>query len=213
MNFYDTDIYHKIVKEISSKEKQLTRKVFLDEDYSIKYYIANTEDSYEVCELYQTDTKIFEWINIYGKSRFATMINHRDGNKYLLFDEDLYGYSVLNLSTLKSIHYIPLESHLNNKEFRETFIWCKPHYNIYNNLLAVDGYYWASPNSIILLDFSNPMKIVPTSNWIEVNQKYNQGYEIFDDITFKEWNYDKLICNAKGENNSILIIDTNNRNV
>lgn len=74
-----------------------------------------------------------------------------------MFDEDLYGYSVLNLKTLECVHYIPSESHLDNKE---TFIWCDVNYNINNNLLVVSGCYWATPYTLIVVDFTKPMEVV-----------------------------------------------------
>ena len=131
----------------------------------IKYYYYKDIDSSkdgEVCRLYKDKKMIYEWKNIYDKSRYATIIKHSDGNKYLLFSIDLYGYSVLNLKTLECINYIPSESYLDNKE---TFIWCDVNYNPKNNLLVVSGCYFASPYSLIVLDFTKPMEIVDSSNW------------------------------------------------
>ena len=144
---------------------------------------------------------IYEWKNIYDKSRYATIIKHSDGNKYLLFSIDLYGYSVLNLKTLKCINYIPSKSRLDNKE---TFIWCGVNYNPKNNLLVVSGCYFASPYSLIVLDFTKPMEIVDSSNWLNLPSKY---YELGCDIDFKCWKDNKLVCILDGDKDNILTID------
>lgn len=212
MNYYDSEEYNQLIKEldklVSSKcnlIKETNKKVLYD-NYSIKYYYYEDKDSGkagEICRLYKEDNFIYEWKNIYGKSRFATIINHYDGNKYLVFDEDLYGYSVLNLKTLECIHYIPSESHLDNKE---TFIWCDVNYNIDNNLLVVSGCYWASPYSLIIIDFTNPMEIVQTKDWLHLPSKY---YELGSDIDFKYWDNNKLVCILDGNEKSMLKIDIN----
>lgn len=215
MNFYNSKKYNQIIKCLDEKVYSKcdlttpTREVMLDDDYSIKYYYYEDKisgQSGEVCKLYKDDRMIFEWKNIYGQSRFATIINHSDGNKYLVFDEDLYGYSVLNLKTLECVHYIPSESHLDNKE---TFIWCDVNYNINNNLLVVSGCYWATPYTLIVVDFTKPMEVVKSSNWLDLPPKY---YELGSDIDFKCFDDDKLVCILDGNKDSVLMIDINELN-
>lgn len=74
------------------------------------------------------------------------------GGAYLLFRAELYGYSVLNLSTLKAAHYMPLER-LDNQE---NFIWADAVYCQSAGLLFVSGCYWACPYSLIAVDFTAP---------------------------------------------------------
>lgn len=211
MNFYGSEEYNQLIKELDklvyskcNLTKETSKKV-LDDNYSIKYYYYKDLDSNkdgEICRLYKDDDLVYEWKNIYGKSRFATIINHSDSNKYLVFDEDLYGYSVLNLKTLDCIHYIPSESRLDNKE---TFIWCNVNYNQKNNLLVVSGCYWATSYSLIVLDFSKPMEIIEYSNWLNLPSKY---YELGMDIDFKYFDNNKLVCMLDGDKDNILTIDT-----
>ena len=215
MNYYGSEEYNKLIQDLDKKvyskcdlTKETNKKV-LDDNYSIKYYYYDDQDSGvdgEVCRLYKDDNLIYEWKNIYGKSRLATIINHSDGNKYLVFDEDLYGYSVLNLKTLECVHYIPSESHLDNKE---TFIWCDVNYNINNNLLVVSGCYWATPYTLIVVDFTKPMEVVKSSNWLDLPLKY---YELGSDIDFKCFDDDKLVCILDGNKDSVLMVDINELN-
>ena len=211
MNFYGSEEYNQLIKELDklvyskcNLTKETSKKV-LDDNYSIKYYYYKDLDSNkdgEICRLYKDDDLVYEWKNIYGKSRFATIINHSDSNKYLVFNEDLYGYSVLNLKTLDCIHYIPSESRLDNKE---TFIWCNVNYNQKNNLLVVSGCYWATSYSLIVLDFTKPMEIIESSNWLNLPSKY---YELGMDIDFKYFDNNKLVCMLDGDKDNILTIDT-----
>ena len=211
MNYYGSEEYNQLIKELDklvyskcNLTKETSKKV-LDDNYSIKYYYYKDLDSNkdgEICRLYKDDDLVYEWKNIYGKSRFATIINHSDSNKYLVFDEDLYGYSVLNLKTLDCIHYIPSESRLDNKE---TFIWCNVNYNQKNNLLVVSGCYWATSYSLIVLDFTKPMEIIESSNWLNLPSKY---YELGMDIDFKYFDNNKLVCMLDGDKDNILTIDT-----
>ena len=212
MNYYGSEEYNQLIKELDklvySKCDLLrpTNEIELYDNYSIKYYYYKDIDSSkdgEVCRLYKDKKMIYEWKNIYDKSRYATIIKHSDGNKYLLFSIDLYGYSVLNLKTLECINYIPSESYLDNKE---TFIWCDVNYNPKNNLLVVSGCYFASPYSLIVLDFTKPMEIVDSSNWLNLPSKY---YELGCDIDFKCWKDNKLVCILDGDKDNILTIDIN----
>lgn len=80
------------------------------------------------------------------------VIEHRNGEQYLLFRTELYGYSVLELHSLKTKHYIP-----NGRiEGKESFIWCDATYCPNNDLLYVTGCYWAHPGSTLIVDFSQP---------------------------------------------------------
>lgn len=83
------------------------------------------------------------------------IIEHRNGESYLLFRTELYGYSVLNLHSWKAQHYIP-DGRINGKE---SFIWCDAAYCSNNDLLYVTGCYWACPWSTLIVDFSQPERM------------------------------------------------------
>jgi hypothetical protein len=153
-------------------------------------------DSAMLCRLYKNGVFIFEWRHIGGHSRPARLIHHSNGKSYLVFYEYyLYGYSVLDLSDMKCAHYILQESaDCYDEHFKETFIWVVPHYDPESDLLAVEGCIWAAPYSIIILDFSDPLKIVEADKWLDLGGDMdNSTYgEIYDD--FKAWEPDALVC-------------------
>lgn len=86
---------------------------------------------------------------------FAQIINHSNGKQYLIYNTDLYGYSVLDMSTLETADYVPYKSFFGG----ETFIWCEKHYSPVNDLLVVDGCYWACPWGLEFYNFSQPMQL------------------------------------------------------
>ena len=137
MNYYGTEEYKSRMKDL---EEQVFSKISfaepdrikeLESGYSIKYYYYADEEHClpghapvdgEICRLYKNNEMVFEWKNTDGNSRMADIIHHADGNDYLIFDEDLYGYSVLNLADIQCMHYIPAESYGKYpEEFAETF--------------------------------------------------------------------------------------------
>ena len=113
---------------------------------------------YDVKKILIADKKkndpVFEY-EIIDDRLLLKIIRHRNGRDYLLFNIDLYGYSVLDLKTREAIHYVPEES------FRggETFLWMDALYCPENDLLAIEGCYWACPWSIRFYDFANPMQL------------------------------------------------------
>lgn len=115
--------------------------------------------------------KISEFKNIDNGADFFFIIDHLDGNEYLFFHIDLYGYSVLNLVNSEVYHYIPEESF---RQQEETFIWANAYYCKQNNLLAVDGCYWAAPYSTEIYDMSEPEKL-------PYNRVFN-SYDMVDKI-------------------------------
>ena len=78
------------------------------------------------------------------------------------------------------------------------------YYNSNNNLLAVDGCYWACPSYLIVLDFSNPMEIVESKKWIDLYDIIHKNCN----VDFKEWNKDSLVCKIENddENEELICI-------
>jgi hypothetical protein len=79
---------------------------------------------------------------------FVNLIHHQNGRKYLLYRQDLYGYSVMDVESGQTVDFIPKSSFipLGGKEIEaETFIWCDSKYCKTNNLLVVYGCYWGCP--------------------------------------------------------------------
>ncbi|MEA5057447.1 MAG: hypothetical protein VB047_07795 [Anaerotignum propionicum] len=96
---------------------------------------------------------------------FAKLIHHRNGREYLIFNIDLYGYSIMDMSNLLVVSYVP-ETVLNKEE---TFIWQEKYYCKKNNILVISGCYWAHPSGLEFYDFSYPM-CVPLPMYTAYNE-------------------------------------------
>ena len=202
MKMLDESIFSRIMFDEPEREKEL------ESGYLVRYYYYADEENCkpgyapvdgEICRLFKDDNLIFEWKNTDGHSRMASIIHHADGYTYFVFDEDLYGYSVLNLDSLQCMHFIPAESYgTYPDEFKETFIWCDCFYNPENNLLAVDGCFWACPGDVIVLDFQDPMTAVEPNDWHSIYREYRCDDPDLDDIEFDSWDNDTLVCKTIG---------------
>lgn len=134
------------------------------------------------CRLVDRDNKIIaEWRSIDNDGDFYKIIKHRNGKNYLLFLQDLYGYSVLDISSGEKMQYFPEES-LNGGE---TFIWTDIEYNPVSNVLAVSGCYWACPYSTHLITFENPMS--EHQKFVDLAKCFDGGYDTFDYADFEKW--------------------------
>ncbi|MBK5145659.1 hypothetical protein I2494_18455 [Budviciaceae bacterium BWR-B9] len=128
---------------------------------------------------------IYRYRNLDDSGDFCKLITHSNGNLYLVFRIELYGYSVFNITENKAFHYIPEEN--------ETFIWTDILYNPLNNILVVSGCFWACPFGIHILNFSEPM--IETT-WVDIHKELEDGYDKYDDIDFARWENDNLILKA-----------------
>lgn len=133
---------------------------------------------------------LYTWRNLNDSGDFCSLIRHQNGSRYLVFRQDLYGYSVLEVETGRDCHYLPLESEPEKREdFRETFLWTGAEYHRESGLLAVPGCYWACPTSTVVLDFSRPL--VPQERWLELHEVLDPGYDRYDDLLFDRWDKEK----------------------
>lgn len=73
----------------------------------VRYYKDKNQNSPQrgsECELQGQRGEVFyRWYNIDNNAEFYRLIEHSDGNDYLIFRQDLYGYSVLNLQTMQDL--------------------------------------------------------------------------------------------------------------
>jgi hypothetical protein len=83
------------------------------------------------------------------------LIKHKNGREYLIFKRDLYGYSVMDVSTREVADYIPADV----LKGIEAFIWTDTLYCPHTNVLAANGCYWACPYATEFYDFTDPMKM------------------------------------------------------
>ena len=177
MNIYGTEIYKKELEELEEKvfsnidEDCICSHSDLGYGYSYKYYhylIQRGKKTYSgyYFELLKDGEKIFDW-KASGYGVLTQIITHSNGKKYLLYGEDVYGYSVLDLETFENVHYIPERSKRGLGDgCDETFIWRKAFYDTQSDILAVDGFYISEWPSVIFMDFSDPMEIKEYSKWL-----------------------------------------------
>lgn len=202
-NFAYSDKYQSYVKkrenEFFTDKRFLYQEIKkLDEEYSLEiktFSRRNLEDENHIYLTAQDITLINNRNEIIFSYRtidnhlLNKIIRHSNGRKYLIFCKDLYGYSVLDLSSLEVFDFFPEESF---EQESETFIWCDVFYNPENNIIAIDGCYWACPYSIVLMDFTNPMQTsVQVDLWEKIkNVNYN-------DILFECWENDLLVVKVE----------------
>lgn len=137
---------------------------------------------------------VYTWDNINDDGEFYQLIPHANGNHYLVFREDLYGCSVLEVETGRTMHYIPEKSWpLDGRQGEEIFIWTNVAYDAATNLLAVSGCFWACPNGTLLLDFSDPLEEQDWEVWLDVQDVVDPDYEIYDDIDLERFGEDGLL--------------------
>lgn len=83
------------------------------------------------------------------------LIKHKNGHEYLIFNRDLYGYSIMDVSSREVADYIPADI----LKGIEAFIWTGTIYCPHTNVLAVNGCYWGCSYASEFYDFSDPMKM------------------------------------------------------
>jgi len=141
------------------------------------------------------DEYLFEQKSCHYRS-FFRYIEHANGNEYLLFAIDLYGYSILNLNTLEVYHYMPEEVLIGG----ETFIWSKAFYSG-TNKIAVEGCYWACDNEFEIYDFSEPERL-PYQLLVkheDLEPEYNNWLNPIGWVTPDEFAYDEIIYHKDGK--------------
>ena len=138
---------------------------------------------------------VYTWDSLDFDGEFCALVGHANGKHYLIFREDLYGYSVLEVETGETMHYIPEKSWpLDGRMGEETFIWTNAAYDPETDLLAVWGCFWACPSSMVFLDFSAPLKEQGCGRWVEMHEIMDPDYELFDDIRLVNWNVHGWTC-------------------
>jgi hypothetical protein len=178
------------------KSNEVEEKTLLDGKYLLKtHYFSDSSHKVFKYNLNTSKTEVYdingvqvaEFRNIDHHIDFFEVVEHSNGKNYLFFSTDLYGYSVMDLSDYGTYHYIPEASFIGE----ETFIWTNVMYCKGNNIIAVDGCYWACPSSIEFYDFSNPeefpLKRICTSYDMEDELNINS------DVTPLRWNDDGTI--------------------
>jgi hypothetical protein len=121
-----------------------TREHDIDVHYGARRLVIKDKNNEIVLETKSTDDHLL-----------IELIKHKNGKNYIVFNTDLYGYSIFDINEGKIKHFIP-EEILKGKE---AFIWSDAKYCKINNILMVNGCYWACPWGVAFYDFSDPMNI------------------------------------------------------
>ena len=186
-HLFDPSCYRGEERLELDSEISILQKHFVYEDKNEKYP-CGLEGSKNI--VFRNDKAIYSFNAMDDIWHFWTFA-HQNGHEYLVFKRGLYGYSVLDLSTMRDYHYYPAGSFPDG----ETFIWTDVHYNPANNIMAVGGCYWACPYSIVLMDFSNPMGDAPQ---IDIGDLITKGHGCYGDIAFIAWEGTDLILKLNG---------------
>ena len=123
-------------------------------------------------------TQIISWRCIDDRAEFFSLIRHANGKFYLVFRQDLYGYSVLELDRGRIIHFVPDAWTLG----KESFIWGGVHYLRGWDALAVSGCYWGAPNGVHLVSFAEPMS--EEQRYVDVLDCIQGGCDIYEQADF-----------------------------
>ncbi|NDV59080.1 hypothetical protein [Bacteroides sp. 519] len=180
----------------SKENKAANETIILSDDYKIVQttYRGKVNDCNlhgNSCVLLNSKGKaIHTWNSFDDDAEFHTLIHHQNGGMYLVYRQELYGYTVFDLATNKSFQYYP-QCVLDGCEY---FIWTDVHYNPLNNLLAVSGCIWAAPWSTLIVNFENPM--AEPEFQIDIIECLDGGYKVYNDADFVRWDGVNLILNC-----------------
>ena len=136
------------------------------------------DDGNGSCVAHLKSRAIKTWRCIDDRAEFFSLIRHADGKFYLVFRQDLYGYSVLDLASAQIMRFVP-DAWLDGKE---SFIWGGVHYLRDWDALAVDGCYWGAPNGVHLVSFAEPMS--EEQKYADVLDCMQGGYDIYEQADF-----------------------------
>lgn len=137
---------------------------------------------------------IYTWRNLDGNG-VVSLFKHSNDRHYLIFCIELYGYSVLEIESGLTFNYIPSQSYPRDSEtFEETFIWLDASYDPKSNLLAVGGCFWACPESVLVLDFTDPLCEHPAEMWKDVHTELDADYNLYGHISFDHWEENGDLC-------------------
>ena len=158
-------------------------------------------DGFYKCRLFSTEGRaVFEYNINYDRifSSF-TAVFESTGERYFIFKEDLYGYSVLRLSDMECMHYIPRGEERKGAVTGESFIFTDLHYCRDNNIAAAGGCFWAAPSDVALLDLSDPLREPEKYTLIFPIINPERDYDRIEDVDFLRWEKDgRLIVSADG---------------
>ncbi len=188
-NIYHTDEYRRFMVQKEENISDLCREertIPLDLGYSLwcGEYAHRTDNgrSYR-CRLFSPEGKLLFGYTLYHNifENDAVKLLFAPDGLYFFYLEGLYGYSILRLSDMAAMHYVP------RGNSGESFIITDLHYCSENRIAAAGGCFWAYPYDVALIDLSEPMKEPEkmTTLFPIVNPEHD--YDRFEDIDFVCW--------------------------
>lgn len=87
-----------------------------------------------------------------GQFPYCFVEVHPNGHDYLVCGSDYQGQTILELDTGKRVDYLP-----EGKKHGVGFCWGEYEASTEKDVIAVTGCYWAGPNEVGFVDFSDPM--------------------------------------------------------
>lgn len=188
-NIYYTNEYRNKTAQAEENISDLCREertIPLDLGYSLwcGEYAHRTDNgrSYR-CRLFSPEGKPVFGYTLYHNifENDAVKLLFAPDGLYFFYLEGLYGYSVLRLSDMEQMHYVP------RGNSGESFIITDLHYCSENRIAAAGGCFWAYPYDVALIDLSEPMKEPEkmTTLFPIVNPEHD--YDRFEDIDFVRW--------------------------
>lgn len=136
------------------------------------------DDGNGSCVAHLKSRAIKTWRSIDDRAEFFSLIRHANGKFYLVFRQDLYGYSVLELDRGRIMRFVPGAWTLG----KESFIFSGVHYLRDWDALAVSGCYWGALNGVHLVSFAEPMS--EEQRYVDVLDCIRGGYDIYEQADF-----------------------------
>ena len=122
--------------------------------------------------------QIKTWCCIDDRAEFFSLIRHANGKFYLIFRQDLYGYSVLELDRGRIMRFVPDAW----PDGKESFILSGARYLRDWDALVVSGCYWGAPNGVHLVSFAEPMS--EEQRYVDILDCIQGGYDIYEQADF-----------------------------
>ena len=188
-NIYHTDEYRRLTAQKEENISDLCREertIRLDNGYSLwvgEFAHRSGSDCSYRCRLFSPEGKMIYGYTFYYSSfhETAAQVLSAPEGLYFFYTEGLYGYSVMRLSDMEQMHYVP------RGNSGDSFIITDIHYCSENRIAAAGGCLWAYPYDVALIDLSEPMKEPEkmTTLFPIVNPEHD--YDRFEDIDFVRW--------------------------
>lgn len=187
-NIYHTDEYRRFMVQKEENISDLCREdrtIRLDMGYSLwvgEFAHRSGSDCSYRCRLFSPEGKMIYGYTFYYSSFHETAVQVLSAPEglYFFYTEGLYGYSVLRLSDMEQMHYVP------RGNSGESFIITDLHYCSENRIAAVSGFHNKTAD-VALIDLSDPLKepekITPLFPIINPEN----GYGRFEDLNFVRW--------------------------